>query len=277
MCAALACFACLDAIAKWLGQSMDALQVVWARYVSALVFILVIFNPLRHPGVFVTKRPWVQSIRSALLFASTALNFVALQFLQLDQTVAIMFATPFIVAVLAGPMLGEWIGWRRWAAVFVGFCGVLVVTQPWSGEMHWAMALSLVGAVAYALYNILTRMVAGYDSAATTSLYSVAFGAVAASIVAPFVWTPPDNMYIVVGMIAIGAFGGFGHWLLILAHERAPAGVVAPFIYTQLVWMVALGWLVFAQVPAANTLAGAVIVVASGLYLLYRERVVGQR
>lgn len=277
MCAALACFACLDAIAKWLGQSMDPLQVVWARYVSALAFILVIFNPLHHPGVFVTKRPWVQSIRSALLFASTALNFVALQFLQLDQTVAIMFATPFIVAVLAGPMLGEWIGWRRWAAVVVGFCGVLVVTQPWSGDMHWAMALSLVGAFAYALYNILTRMVAGHDSAATTSLYSVAFGAVAASLVAPFVWTPPENLYVVLGMIAIGAFGGFGHWLLILAHERAPAGVVAPFIYTQLVWMVALGWLVFAQVPAANTLAGAAIVVASGLYLLYRERVVGKR
>lgn len=274
--AALACFACLDALAKWLGASMDPMQVVWTRYATALVMILVIFNPLRTPSVLVTRRPWIQAIRSALLFGSTALNFVALQFLQLDQTVSIMFATPFIVAVLSGPFLGEWIGPRRWAAVIVGFLGVLVVTRPWSGEVHWAMLLSLTGACCYAVYNLLTRMLAGHDSAATTSIYSVAFGAVVATALVPFVWTTPQSLGVVAGMIAIGFFGAFGHWLLITAHGYAPAGVLAPFIYTQIVWMVSLGWLVFAQVPAANTLAGAAIVIASGLYLLYRERVLAK-
>lgn len=272
MCAALACFACLDALAKWLGNYMDPMQVVWTRYTTALVMILVIFNPVRIPGVLVTRRPWIQAIRSALLFASTALNFIALQFLQLDQTVSIMFATPFIVAILSGPFLGEWIGPRRWAAVIVGFLGVLVVTRPWSGEVHWAMLLSMTGACCYAVYNLLTRMLAGHDSAATTSIYSVAFGAVVATALVPLVWTTPPSLMVVAGMVAIGFFGAFGHWLLITAHGYAPAGVLAPFIYTQIVWMVSLGWLVFAQVPAANTLAGAAIVIASGLYLLYRER-----
>ncbi|MDP2801551.1 MAG: DMT family transporter [Phreatobacter sp.] len=276
MCAALACFACLDALAKWLGTHMDPMQVVWARYTAALCMILIIFNPVRNPGVFVTRRPWIQTIRSALLFGSTAVNFIALQYLQLDQTVAIMFATPFIVAILSGPILGEWIGMRRWIAVVVGFLGVLVVTQPWSGTLHWAMLLTFAGTCVYALYNILTRMLAGHDSAATTSIYSVAFGAAVATILVPFIWTAPPTLAVVVGMIAIGAFGAFGHWLLIVAHGYAPPGILAPFIYTQIIWMTALGWLVFAQVPAANTLAGAAIVIASGLYLLYRERVVAR-
>jgi drug/metabolite transporter (DMT)-like permease len=276
MCAALACFACLDALAKWLGTQMDPMQVVWARYTAALAMILIIFNPIRNPGVFVTRRPWVQAIRSALLFGSTAFNFIALQYLQLDQTVSIMFATPFIVAILSGPFLGEWIGMRRWIAVIVGFLGVLVVTRPWSADLHWAMLLTFAGTWVYALYNILTRMLAGHDSAATTSIYSVAFGAAVATILVPFIWTTPPTLGAVAGMIAIGAFGAFGHWLLIVAHGYAPPGILAPFIYTQIVWMTALGWLVFAQMPAANTLAGAAIVIASGLYLLYRERVVAR-
>lgn len=277
MCGALACFACLDALAKWLGTSMDPMQVVWTRYCSAFVMVLIIFNPLRNPAVFVSRRPWIQAIRSALLFGSTAFNFIALQYLQLDQTVSIMFATPFIVAILSGPFLGEWIGPRRWAAVIVGFLGVLVVTKPWAGTMHWAMLLTFTGACVYAVYNLLTRMLAGHDSAATTSIYSVAFGAVVATALVPMVWTTPTSIGVIFGMIAIGAFGAFGHWLLIVAHGYASAGILAPFIYTQIVWMTALGWLIFAQVPAANTLAGAAIVIASGLYLLYRERVVARQ
>lgn len=276
MCLALACFAFLDAIAKWLGTTMDPMQVVWTRYVAALVIVLAIFNPWRNRQVLVTTRPWIQAIRSALLFCSTAFNFIALQYLQLDQTVSIIFATPFIVAILSGPFLGEWIGPRRWMAVLAGFAGVLVVTRPWSGSVHWAMLLSLAGACLYAVYNILTRMLAGHDSAATTSIYSVAFGAVVATFLVPLVWSMPQSLAVVAGMIALGALGAFGHWLLIIAHGYAPAGILAPFIYTQIVWMTALGWLIFAQVPAAHTLAGAAIVIASGLYLLYRERVVAR-
>ncbi|QCI64343.1 DMT family transporter [Phreatobacter stygius] len=274
MVTALACFACLDTIAKWLNTAMDPIQVVWARYCAALVVVLIMFNPWRNPRVLVTRRPWIQAIRSALLFGSTAFNFIALQYLQLDQTVSIMFATPFLVAILAGPFLGEWIGPRRWAAVVVGFIGVIVVTHPWSGSMHWAMLLSLSGAFFYAVYSLQTRVLANYDSPATTSIYSVAFGAVVASALVPMVWITPSSGWVVLGMVATGAFGAIGHWLLIMAHGFAPAGVLSPFIYTQIIWMVTFGALFFGQVPAPHTLAGAGIVIASGLYLLYRERVV---
>ncbi|QCK86368.1 DMT family transporter [Phreatobacter aquaticus] len=274
MCIALACFACLDTLGKWLGTSMNPMQVVWTRYTAALVFVLIIFNPLRDPKVLVTKRPWLQAVRSALLFLSTALNFFALQYLQLDQTVSIMFANPFIVAIISGPLLGEWIGPRRWMAVVVGFIGVLVVTQPWSGNMHWAMGLTLLGTTCYAVYNILTRMLAGHDSAGTTSIYSVAFGAIVATALVPGYWTTPDSWSVVAAMVAIGALGAFGHWVLIIAHGYAPAGILAPFIYGQIIWMIGLGWAVFGQVPAVNTLVGAGIVIASGLYLLFRERTI---
>ncbi|MGL4285243.1 MAG: DMT family transporter [Phreatobacter sp.] len=274
MVTALACFACLDTIAKSLNTAMDPIQIVWARYCAAFLLVLIMVNPLRNPRVLVTRRPWIQAIRSALLFGSTAFNFIALQYLQLDQTVSIMFATPFLVAILAGPFLGEWIGPRRWAAVIVGFIGVIVVTHPWSGTMHWSMLLSLSGAGFYAVYSLQTRVLAPYDSAATTSIYSVAFGAVVASALVPMVWVTPTSGWVVLGMVAMGAFGAVGHWLLILAHGFAPAGVLSPFIYTQIIWMVTFGALFFGQVPAPHTLAGAAIVIASGLYLLYRERVV---
>jgi len=275
MTLAVGSFALLDALAKLLGNHMHPMQIVWARYLSALVVLLIIFNPLRDRTVLVTRRPWAQALRSALLFASTAANFIALQHLQLDQTTALSFTTPVLVALLAGPLLGEWIGARRLAAVIVGFVGVLVVTQPWAGPIHWAIGLSLAGTTCYALYNLLTRHIGTADSAATTSIYSVAFGALVASLLVPAFWTAPASALIVVGMIALGFLGALGHWFLILAHQAAPAPVVDPFIYTQIVWMILLGFLVFGDVPAANTLVGAAIVIASGLYILSRERTAG--
>ena len=120
------------------------MQVVWARYMSAFVLALFMFNPIKRPQVMRTSRPWLQLGRSTLLLVSTALNFFALRYLQLDQAIAIIFCTPFIVAALGGPMLGEWIHWRRWTAIIVGFCGVLLVTRPGAGGIHPAALLSVV-------------------------------------------------------------------------------------------------------------------------------------
>jgi drug/metabolite transporter (DMT)-like permease len=214
----------------------------------------------------------LQAGRSLLLLASTALNFIALQYLQLTETVSIMFATPLLVALLAGPLLGEWAGPRRLAAIGVGFLGVLVVTRPGFG-LHPAAFLSLTGAVCYALYSIATRVLAGSDSSATTMFYSGLAGVLLVAPVVPWVWSVPASGLVWLMMIVLGAMGAFGHWLLILAHARAPAPVLAPFIYTQIIWMIALGFLVFGDLPDGWTLAGSAIVIASGLYLLYRERV----
>ncbi len=276
MCGALLGFTLIDTTGKWLGQYLPISQVVWTRYASAVAVGLIFMNPVNTPGMLKSNRLGLQIVRSLLLVVSTALNFVALRYLQLDQTMAIMFATPFITAILAGPLLGEWVGLRRWIAIGVGFFGVLVITRPGLGGLHPAMLLTFAGAICYALYNITTRILAKHDSSATTLFYSAAIGAAVSTPLAAAEWTMPPNWQVWMMMGVIGIFAMLGHYLLILAHRLAPASVLAPFIYTQMVWMILSGFVIFGQVPQFWTMAGAAIVIASGLYLLYRERVRSQ-
>lgn len=276
MCGAVATFACLDATGKYLLRYMDPLQVVWARYFGAFLLAFLFLNPITQPRLMVTARPLMQIGRSALLLGSTALNFFALRYLQLDEALAILFSTPFMVALLCGPLLGEWVGWRRWTAIGVGFLGVLLVARPGFGGLHPAALLSLGSAVCYALYSISTRVLARNDSSETTLFYSNLVGAVAMLPVIPFVWSTPQSGFVVALMVLIGALGSGGHYLLIRGHRLAPASALAPFIYTQLVWTTTLGFLVFGDVPHRWTIVGGLIVVSSGLYLLNRERKVGK-
>ena len=274
MCGAVACFSCLDTSAKFLSTRLDTLEVVWARYTGAFVLALIVSNPLSRPGLIRTTRPGLQIVRSALLLTSTMLGFFALKYLRLDQNMTILFSTPFFVAVLSGPFLGDWVGWRRWTAIGVGFLGVMVVLRPGLGGIHPAALLSVVGAILYAFYNISTRLLARIDSTQTTLFYSNLVGALALLPVLPFVWTTPRDPIVIALMLLIGAFGGFGHYLLIVAIRLAPPMTLSPFIYTQLVWSIALGYLVFGDVPDRWTLIGGAIVVSSGLYMLFREQTV---
>jgi drug/metabolite transporter (DMT)-like permease len=251
---------------------MDTVQVIWARFAGHFLLSFLFVNPWTVPGLVHTRRPWLQIGRSALLLGSTAFNFVALRFLQLDQTSAISFTTPFLIALLAGPLLGEWLDWRRWVAIGVGFAGILIVTRPGAGGIHPAAFFSLAAATCFALYSITTRILASHDAAETTSFYSSLVGLAAASIPIAWFWTTPSSFATIAGMIAIGAFGWLGHWVLIVAHRHAPAPVLAPFSYSQIVWMSLSGALVFGDRPSRWAIAGAAVVISSGLYLLTRER-----
>jgi drug/metabolite transporter (DMT)-like permease len=273
MCAALFCFSCLDATAKWVNRSVDPMVTVWARYMAAALLTFMVINPRTKPGVLKTRRLPLQLLRSLLLFASTICNFFALKYLQLVETQSIIFATPLLVALFAGPLLGEHIGWRRMAAVAVGFAGVLVITRPGSGTMHPAALLSVASTVAYAFYNIVTRMLASSDPVATTTVYSSVAGIAIVTPVLPWLWTTPPSPLTWFLLATTGFYGAFGHWLLIHAHARAPAAILSPFIYSQIIWMLVLGYVLFGDWPDAWTFVGAGIVIASGLYLLYRERV----
>lgn len=273
ICGAVLFFALLDTSAKWLSVHMDPVQVVFARYAGSMVMVLMLLNPWSRPGVLRTKRPWLQGVRSLLLLGSTMLNFIAVKYLQLAETVSIMFAGPLLVALVAGPMLGEWPGPRRLAAIAVGFLGVLVITRPGLGGMHPAAWLSVFGCVCYSFYSLATRQLAAFDPPETTMVYSGVAGTLAMLPLIPFFWSMPETPLVWLVMLGTGLLGGFGHWLLILAHRLAPATVLAPFIYSQIVWMIVLGWFVFGQFPDRWTFVGAAIVIASGLYLLYRERV----
>jgi drug/metabolite transporter (DMT)-like permease len=273
MCCSVASFSCLDATGKYLLHHMDTLQVAWARYFFAFALTVIPVNPLTRPGLTSTKRPYMQIGRSALLLLSTIVNLFALRWLQLDEALSILFSTPFLVAAMSVPLLGETVGWRRWSAIAVGFCGVLVVTRPGIGGMHPAALLSLVAAICYALYVISTRVLARSDSNDTTQFYTSLVGAVAMTMILPFVWSWPENWFIAALMVLVGAIGGGGHYLLIVAHRLAPASTLAPFIYTQMVWTTTLGYLVFGDLPHRWTIVGGSIVIASGLYLLHRETV----
>jgi drug/metabolite transporter (DMT)-like permease len=232
MCGAVACFGFLDATAKYLNLHMNTLEVVWARYTGAFLLPFIVSNPWTRPGLLRTSRPVLQVFRSCLLLGSTIANFTAIKYLQLDQVVAIGFSTPFFVAALSGPFLGEWVRWRRWTAIGVGFIGVLVVTRPGAGGIHPAALLTLCSALSYAIYSITTRILARTDSNETTLFYSNLVGALAMTPAVSFVWVTPTEPLIIALMVAAGALGGLGHFLLIAGHRLAPAAVLSPFIYT---------------------------------------------
>ena len=273
MSAAVMCFAALDTSGKLLTRELDTIQIVWGRYTAHFLIALVLFNPFGAPGVF-RSHNWPQELfRAALLFGSTATNFFALRYLQLDETTSIIFATPLLVALLAGPLLGEWVGPRRLAAIGVGFLGVVLVLRPGLGGLHWAASFSVLGMVCYALYSITTRKLAQVDSAATMVLLSALVPALALTPAMPFVWRMPEHATSWLLLAGTGLFGAVGHWLLTVAHRLAPASILMPFTYSQILWVVLLSYVVFHDVPSATTLLGAGIVIASGLYLLYRERV----
>lgn len=277
MCIANICFATTDTMGKLLVQHMSSVQVTWARFAGAFLVSLFISNVFLHPERMRSSRPLLQLGRSAILFVSNLMVFFSLRFLQLDQTASILFAAPFIVAALSVPLLGEWVGPRRWAAIVVGFIGVLIVIRPGFGGIHPAAFLCLASAFAVALYVIMTRVLSHSDSSATTMFYTNIAGTVVLTALLPLFWSTPTPFDAVL-MVAMGIAATIGHFLLIAAHRLAPASVLSPFMYTQLVWMIFYGYAVFNDLPNRWTLIGASVVIASGLYLLYREvKVKGER
>lgn len=272
MMAALVCFTAIDTSAKWLGRSLPPFEITFFRYLVAFLLSAIVFNPLTARHAWTTRRPGLQILRAFFLLGSTAFNFVALRYLQLAETMSIVFAVPFVVAVLAAPLLGETVGGRRWAAIAVGFLGVLLVTRPTPSHFDPAMLWAFAAAGCYAGYVLVTRMLSGIDSAASLLLLPAGASVVMLAPFLPSVWvTPPTALHW--GLLTVtGLAGATGHFLLILAYGRAPASVLSPFIYAQIVWMTLSGWLVFGDVPAAWTVTGASVVIASGLWLVHLER-----
>ena len=272
MCAAVIFFAALDTSAKSLSLSLPAIEIIWARYAASAVIGLIAARPLRRPGVFRSRRPGLQVVRSFLLLSSTTTNFLALRHMQLAETSTINFLTPLFVVLLAGPLLGEWAGGGRLVAVIVGFIGVIVATGPGTAAFQPIVILAVAGVVGNAGYVLTTRMLASADSSRTTLLWTPLAGVLALTPALPFVWVNPPTLIAWAIMAGMGLFAAIGHGLLISAHQRAPASVLTPFSYTQLLWMVLFGLLVFGDRPSGAVLFGAGIVVVCGLYLLWRER-----
>jgi len=283
MVVALVLFSCLDATAKYLAGKLGVpmTQIIWLRFVDQFVLMLVLVPMLGlmdWRSMFKTRRLKWQLVRSALMASVTALNFLALKYLRLDQTVTITFLAPLVVALLAGPLLGEWVGWRRLVAIVVGFGGILIVVRPGMAEIHPAVGFSLASMFIYALFMLVTRHIAADDPPIVTLFYSMFVGVFLGAPLAVADWQWPQGPEVWLMLLSLGVFGGVGHYLFILAYKLAPAGRITPFLYLQILSMAALGYLVFGDLPDIWTALGSCVVVGSGIYLVHRERMVkGER
>ena len=265
-------FTLLDGSAKWLVGGMPVIVVVWLRFVTHAVFASALLLPVRGLALVRTSHLRWHLLRALMFVAMTWMNYWALQYLQLAVTSSIFFLVPIVIALLAAPLLGERLDAGRWGAILAGFAGVLVIVRPGSAEFHPAMLLSICNAFLYALFNLMTRRLAAYDPPETIQ-YLPAVGA--AILLAPFAlaaWESPDSWQEWTVACLLGVLGGLGHYLLALGHRYAPATVLAPFLYQQVIYMAIFGYLVFGDVPSGAVWIGAAIVVASGLYLFARER-----
>ncbi|MEL7467950.1 MAG: DMT family transporter [Pseudomonadota bacterium] len=273
MMAAFACFTVLDSSAKMLvTEGMSPLMAAFARYTVHLVIVAALILPQQGTASLHTSAPGLEIVRGVCLGGSTILNFIAVGYLPLTLTSTILFMIPIFICALSVPMLGEKVGLRRWSAIAVGFCGILVVTRPWTGDFHWAMLVSFGAAFFAAIYTVLTRRLAGVDSTNTQQLYS---GLVATVLLVPLAilnWELPATPLAWILFGAMGVMGWSGHQMLTTAHRYAPAAVLAPFIYVQLLYMTASSWLIFHQPPSIWIGLGAPIVIASGIYIWWRER-----
>jgi drug/metabolite transporter (DMT)-like permease len=261
-----------DVTAKYLSASLPSIEIAWIRF---LVFAL-IMSPAMLPGsplfALQTERRGLHLLRGAALLGSSLFFISGLRYLPIAEASATGFVAPLFVTALSIVFLGEKVGLRRWIATALGLLGVIIILQPGTSAFHPAAFFPLVSALAWACTLIMTRMMSGSERAITTMTYSSIAGVCILSALVPFVWVAPTWHDILFG-IFIGVASTAGQWIVVLAFRYADASVLAPFSYTQLLWVSILGFLVFGEVPDIWTITGAAFIVASGLYTAHRERV----
>jgi len=274
---AVGIFAVMDTIAKYLARSYPVSGVVWARYAANLAVLLVFFTARGELRRLRTSRPGLQIMRGLLLAGASLLYFTSLTVLPLAEAAAIGFVMPLFLSVLAVPMLGERMDGARLAAVMVGLAGALVIVRP-GAAVFTPYALLPVGmALCNALYQILTRKVAGVEHPLTSLVWGAIVGTVLLALALPFAWVTPANPWHWGLLAVIGVLASVGHFTLIRAYDYASATGLAPFFYTQLVWVMLLGWLVFGDFTDAWSLLGMGIIVVSGIYIVGRQRLTVHR
>ena len=263
---------CSDVTSKYLSATLPSVEIAWIRFV---VFVL-IMSPAMLPGsplfALRTERRGLQLLRGAALVVSSLLFISGLRLLPVAEASATGFVAPLLVTALSIVLLGERVGPRRWVATAVGLFGVLIILRPGTSAFQPAAFFPLVSALVWALTLIMTRMLSATERAITTMTYSSIAGLCILTVLIPFVWVAPSWRDIAFGVL-IGFASTAGQWIVVVAFRYADASVLAPFSYTQLLWVSILGFLVFGEVPDVWTVTGAAFIVASGLYTAHRERV----
>ncbi len=266
-------FAMQDGISRHLAEAYNTYMVIMIRYWFFAAFVIAIAR-LQAGSIkkaAATTQPVVQGFRAAILALEVLVMVQGFVYLGLVESHAVFACYPLLIAALSGPVLGEYVGWRRWAAIGVGFIGVIIILQPSGGVFSPYAAIPLLAAFMFALYGLLNRYVARKDSAATTFFWTGVVGAVVTTAIGIWHWEPMSRTdWMWMGVLCLTA--SLAHWTLIKAYEAAEASAVQPFAFLQLVFASALGVTVFGDTIRTNVVLGAVIIVSAGLFTLWRAR-----
>lgn len=265
-------FACMDSTTKYLTAHYNVPTVVAMRYIVHCALMLVILAPRHSSSLMKTNRTGLAVVRAIVLTLASLFIGLALQRMPLAETTAINFLAPTLIALFASSLLGEHIGGLGWVAVITGFIGVLLIARPGSGLDIWGIVFALGAAAANAAYQVLSRLLASTETAITLLFYTALVGTIVFGLALPWFWEGkvPSTTEVIL-FFSMGAFGGLGHYLFTLAYRHAPASVLAPMTYLQLLWAGLLGWIVFDTVPDALGFLGMVIIAASGLLIAIKS------
>ena len=265
--AATSVFALLDTVCKWLSQSYPVPMIVWARYLAQTLLMIAMLSPRMGMQWIRTRIPGMQIVRGLSLLAVSLVFLFSLSLMPIAETTAISFMAPLILTALSVSLLGEHVRPSAWAAMIAGFIGVLIIVRPGGGLFTPMVIFPMTSALLFAIYQLLTRKIAGIDPTLTTLFYGTLIGTVILSFFVPFFWTKPHNLIDGLLFVLTGILGGGGHFLLIRAFEHAPASTLAPFMYFQLVVVSGLGFLVFDTFPDGWSLVGMAVIVLSGAWV----------
>lgn len=262
----------VDTVCKHYTSELSPIQLVWGYFVGMCLTLVFYFSARRTrlSHLVATKQIALQWFRPLFLVLSIATLFVGLKFLPLAEAVILGFMAPLFITALAHPLLGENVSIHRWLAVIGGLIGVAIVIRPGSGIWHWAAAMPLAGALFFSLFQLSTRKLARTESVDGMLYHTGAAGLVWSTLLVPFFWTETQPIHWLI-FLGTGFLGAIAHLCMIQAFERAQASLLAPFNYSKLLWSIILGYVVFDQLPTINTLAGTTLIIAAGLYVVYRE------
>ena len=263
----------VDTICKLFTKDLHAIQLVWGYFVG-INLVLWVFFLLRGENIsklIATDKPYIQIFRPALLVCSISSLFVGLTYLPIAEATAIGFVAPLFITALSVPILKEKVGIHRWSAVLIGLMGVIIIVRPTGDLWHFASMMPLLGALFFALFQIMTRLLSITEKTHTTLFYTGLGGLVWSSLIVPFVWVVPSQLHISI-FFAIGAMGALAHLCMISAFDRSEASLLAPYNYTKLLWVTVFGYLIFDDIPSLDMWIGALIIVSAGFYVIYREK-----
>jgi drug/metabolite transporter (DMT)-like permease len=264
-------FAMGDTTAKFLSTRLPIVEFTWFRFVMFLGMAILLAGRAPRRAVR-SRQPALQVVRAMGMIGSSLLFVFGIRQMTMAQATTISFISPLLVTILSIPLLKEVVGIRRWAAVFVGMLGVLIVVRPGTGAFQPAALFGMASSSCWAIALITTRKLASIDAPATTLLWSAGIGTAMLTLMLPFNFVWPTGEQLVL-MVLLGALASAGHWMVVQAHRHAQASLLAPFNYTQLLWSTCAGYVVFNNLPDQWTLLGAGIIIVSGLYTAHRERV----